>query len=173
MRRVWITVGTALLAARLGAQEFKPPRVGVTPSGTRIGLFGFGVRGGVDLGNSQLVVGTTLDVGDLFTARLRLRPSGEIGVFNGGNNSYAASFETLYRFTDDDQVAIPYLGAGVAVAGHDHCGVDPGCPAVWMNLVLGFELHYKSTFNWLVEYPGMDVLRRSRLYLGLTTRRGN
>ena len=88
MRGAWMTVGTALLAVQLGAQEFKPPRVGGTPSGTRIGLFGFGVRGGVDLGNGQLLVGTALDLGDLFTARVRLRPSGEIGAFSGGNESH-------------------------------------------------------------------------------------
>jgi len=173
MRLRWIAVGTALLATRLGGQEFKPPRVSGTPSGTRIGLFGFGVRGGIDLQHGQLVAGTTLDIGDLFTARLRLRPSGEIGVFNGGNNTYAASLEALYRFTADDQIAIPYVGTGLSVAGHDKCGADPACPALWVNLVFGFELHYKSTFNWLVEYHGMDALRRHRLYIGLTTRRGN
>ena len=173
MRRAWFMLGMVFLATRLAAQEFKPPRVGGTPSGTRIGLFGFGVRGGVDLRSSQIVVGTTLDLGDLFTARLRLRPSGEIGVFNGGNDTFAASFEALYRFTDDDQVAIPYLGTGLSVAGHDKCGSDPNCPAVWVNLVFGFELHYKSTFNWLLEYHGMDAMRKHRLYVGLTTRRGN
>jgi len=172
MRFAWITLGTVLLAARLTAQEFKPPRVSSAPSGTRIGLFGFGVRGGVDVKSGQLVVGTALDLGDLFTARVRLRPSGEVGLFKGGN-TYAASFEALYRFTDDDQVAIPYVGTGLAVAGHDKCGTDPNCPAVWVNLVFGFELHYKSTFNWLLEYHGMDALRRHRLYVGLTTRRGN
>ncbi len=172
MRRAWITVGTALLAARLGAQEFKPPRVSGAPSGTRIGLFGFGVRGGVDLRTGQVVVGTTLDLGDLFTTRVRLRPSGEIGAFKGVN-TYAASLEALYRFTGDDQVAIPYLGTGMSVAGHDKCGADPGCPALWVNVVFGFELHYKSTFNWLLEYHGMDTMRRHRLYVGLTTRRGN
>jgi hypothetical protein len=103
---------------------------------------------------------------------VRLRPSGEIGVFSG-ENTYIGSAEALYRFTDDDQVAIPYLGSGISVAGHTRCGLDPNCPNVWINLVFGFELHYKSTFNWLLEYHGMDALRRHRLYVGLTTRRGN
>jgi hypothetical protein len=177
MRTLWIALGAALLAAPapppLSGQEFKPPRVSGAPTGTRIGLFGFGVRGGVDLkGSGQLVVGTVLDLGDLFTARVRLRPSGEIGVFNGGN-TYIGSAEALYRFTDDDQVAIPYIGTGLSLAGHENCGADPACPALWVNLVFGFELHYKSTFNWLLEYHGMDAMRRHRVYIGLTTRRGN
>src|SRR5690242_21853783 len=159
---------------RAAAQEFRPPQVGAKPStGTRIGLFGFGTRGGLDLRSpSQMIFGVTLDAGDLFTPRLRLRPSGEIGVFNGVN-SFVASGEVLYRFTDDNQPAIPYLGAGVSVAGHESCGTDPSCPAIWLNLVFGFELHYRSTFNWLLEYHAMDALRHNRIYIGLTTRRGN
>jgi len=39
--------------------------------------------------------------------------------------------------------------------------------------VFGFELHYRSTFNWLLEYHAMDALRHNRIYIGLTTRRGN
>ena len=177
MRIRWIVLGGAALALaapmRGAAQEFKPPRVSGASSGTHLGLFGFGVRGGIDLKNrGQVVVGTALDLGDLFSSRVRLRPSGEIGVFNGGN-SYVGSLEALYRFTDDDQVAIPYIGTGLSLAGHEHCGADPGCPGVWVNLVFGFELHYKSTFNWLLEYHAMDALRRHRVYIGLTTRRGN
>jgi hypothetical protein len=175
MRLAWVVLAAGVVAAPRTArgQEFTPPRVARASSGTHLGLFGFGVRGGVDLqGNGQLVVGTTLDLGDLFSSRLRLRPSGELGVFNGPN-SYVGSFEALYRFTPDDQAAIPYLGTGLSLAGHDHCGTDPGCPAVWVNLVVGFELHYGSTFNWLLEYHGMDALRRHRVFIGLTTRRGN
>lgn len=167
----------AFLAALAGpgtAQQFTPP-AGASPpsSGTRIGLFGFGVRGGFDVSNGgQLILGTTLDVGDLFTPQVRIRPSAEIGVFNGGN-TYIGSLEALWRFTDDAQTAIPYVGAGLSLAGHQDCGADPSCPAVWVNLVLGFELHFRSSFNWLLEYHGMDALRRHRFYIGLTTRRGN
>ena len=126
MRIRWIVLGGAALALaapmRGAAQEFKPPRVSGASSGTHLGLFGFGVRGGIDLKNrGQVVVGTALDLGDLFSSRVRLRPSGEIGVFNGGN-SYVGSLEALYRFTDDDQVAIPYIGTGLSLAGHEHCG---------------------------------------------------
>lgn len=158
----------------LAAQEFHPPQVPrAGDRGTRLGLFGFGVRGGIDLsGNTQMVFGVALDAGNLFTQRLRLRPSGEIGVFNGVN-SYVGSLEALYRFTGDEQVATPYAGGGFSLVGHDACGADPDCPDLWANVVVGLELHYRSTFNWLLEYHGMDRFHHNRLYAGLTTRRGN
>ena len=164
--------GVADGAGGAAAQEFVPPKNSAR-TGTHLGLFGFGVRGGVDFkGDGQLVLGTTLDLGDLFTNRIRLRPSAEIGVFNGPN-TYVGNFEMLWRFTADDEVAMPYLGLGVGLAGHEGCGSDPDCPDVWANVVFGFELHYRSTYNWLLEYHGMDALRRHRFYIGLTTRRGN
>ncbi len=154
------------------AQQFQPPK-NSKHGGTRIGLFGFGVRGGVDFRRSgQLVLGSTLDIGDLFSNRLRLRPSAEIGVFNGAN-TYVGSFEALWRFTDDEEVATPYIGLGFGIAGRDGCGSDPQCPGLWLNTAFGFELHYRSTFNWLLEYHGLDRMRRHRLFIGLTTRRGN
>ena len=131
------------------------------------------MRGGIDFRKSeQLILGSTVDLGDLFTDRIRLRPSAEIGVFNGPN-TYAGSFEALWRFTNDEEVATPYIGVGLAVAGRDGCSADAQCPDLWVNAVFGFELRYRSTFNWLLEYHGMDALRRHRLYIGLTTRRGN
>jgi hypothetical protein len=173
MRIGTFTLLAMLAAASLGAQQFSPPKSEGTRSGTRIGLYGFGVRTGLDLkGDGQLVLGTTLDMGDLFSNRVRLRPSGEISVFNGGN-TYVASLESLWRFTDDEEVATPYVGLGFSLAGRDGCSADPDCPDVWLNLVFGFELHYRSTFNWLLEYHGMDAMRRHRIYIGLTTRRGN
>ncbi|HXM38643.1 MAG TPA: hypothetical protein VN908_08300 [Gemmatimonadales bacterium] len=173
MRIVVIALLSALAVNGAAAQQFVPPKGPGARTGTRIGLFGFGVRGGVDLrGDGQFVLGTTLDVGDLFTNRVRLRPSAEIGVFNG-SNTYVGNFEALWRFTDDEEVATPYIGAGLGLAGRENCGADPQCPDVWFNLVFGFELHYRSTFNWLLEYHGMDALRHHRVYIGLTTRRGN
>ncbi len=173
MRIAWITlVGALAAAAGGGAQQFSAPK-SAGAGGTRLGLFGFGVRGGLDFkGDGQLVLGTTLDAGNLFTSRVRLRPSGEIGVFNGPN-SYALSLESLWRFTEDEEVATPYVGIGFSLASHESCGADPDCPDLWLNLVFGFEMRYRSTFNWLLEYHGMDALRRHRLYVGLTTRRGN
>lgn len=174
MRRFVMIAAGLVLATSLAAQQFQPPAVGGgARSGTRLGLFGFGVRGGIDFtGNGQFVLGTTLDLGDLFSSRVRLRPAGEIGVFNG-DNTFVGSFEALYRFTDDNQLAQPYVGTGLSLAGHERCGADPDCPSVWVNLAFGFELHFRSTFNWLLEYHAMDAMRRHRVYVGLTTRRGN
>jgi hypothetical protein len=172
MRSIVLLFVGLLAAQQATAQEFVPPKAR-PHSGTRIGLFGFGVRSGVDLrGAGQLLLGTTLDLGDLFSNRVRLRPSAEIGVFNGPN-TYVGSFDTLWRFTEDEEVATPYIGLGVSVAGREGCGVDPQCPDLWVNLTFGFELHYRSTFNWLMEYRAMDALHRHRVYVGLTTRRGN
>jgi hypothetical protein len=166
----------ALLAALVAgpavasAQQFQPPRA-QSGGSTRLGLFGFGIRGGVGFaGDGEIVAGIALDVGNLFTDRLRLRPSAEIGF--DGERTYLASFEALIRLTDDGETVIPYLGAGASLAGHDDCAGDPECPAVWLNAVFGFELRFRSTFSWLVEYHGVDLLRRNRFYLGLTTRRG-
>jgi len=164
---------SAVFVARVAtAQGFVPPKTS-THTGTRFGLFGFGVRGGLDLaGDGQFVLGTTLDMGNLFTSRVRMRPAFELGVFNGPN-TYAGSFDALWRFTDDEEVATPYIGAGLSLAGHDGCGDDSQCPDVWFNLTFGFELHYRSTFNWLVEYRAVDAFDKHRVFVGLTTRRGN
>src|SRR5207244_4475858 len=148
MRAVWLAVLIGAGAAMPSvAQEFHPPRVRPAEDrGTRVGLFGFGVRGGVDLADPQMVFGFTLDAGNLFSPRFRIRPSGEIGVFNGVN-SYIGSLEALYRLTGDEQAVTPYAGAGFSIVGHESCGADPDCPDVWANVVVGFELHYRSTFN--------------------------
>jgi hypothetical protein len=172
------SLGLALLLAMVtiaapAAQEFHPPPVRSAGDGTRLGLLGFGVRSGVDLsGNTQFIFGVTLDAGNLVISRFRLRPSGEIGVFNGVN-SYVGSLEGIYRFTGEAQAATPYAGGGFSLVGHDRCGSDPDCPDVWLDVVVGVELHYRSTFNWLLEYHGMDGFRHHRFYAGLTTRRGN
>ncbi len=175
MQRVRLASVLGMLAAAvpLAAQEFHPPPVRRSGDGTRLGLFGFGMRGGIDLsGATQLAFGVTLDAGNLGSNRFRLRPSGEVGVFNG-DNTYVGSFEALYRFTNDDQVATPYAGGGLSIAGRDHCGNYADCPGLWVDVAVGVEIHYRSTFNWLLEYHAMDAFRHNRLYVGLTTRRGN
>jgi len=171
--RVMIMATIGLLGARLAtAQEFVAPKSSAH-GGTRLGLFGFGVRGGVDLrGAGQFVLGTTLDAGNLFSNRVRLRPSAEIGVFNGPN-TYVGSLDVLWRFAADEEAATPYVGLGFSIAGRESCSADPNCPDLWANLAFGFELYYRSTFNWLVEYRALDELHRHRFYVGLTTRRGN
>jgi hypothetical protein len=160
-----------VLSRPSAAQEFQPPRAAGAGEGTRFGLYGFGMRGGLDLtGPSRLVLGATLDLGNLFTDRLRVRASGEVGI--DGQDSYVGSGELLYRFAGDAEPTVPYLGGGVSLAGHDNCGADRDCPDLWVNLVFGFERRFRSTFNWVLEYHPMDRLRRHRFYLGLTTRRG-
>jgi hypothetical protein len=174
MRLSWLVAVGAVLAGPVAAQAFHPPPVqGERRGGTRIGLLGFGVRTGADFsGNGAAVLGVALDAGNLFTNRFRLRPSAEIGILHGAN-TYVGSFEGLYRLSGDNQAVTPYLGGGFAVAGHAQCGADAGCPAVWVNVVLGIEMRYRSTFNWLFEYHALDAFRHNRVYLGLTTRRGN
>lgn len=171
---IWCAASLLPGPPSLPAQQFQPPDLADGHErGTRFGLFGFGVRGGVDFRDAgQLVFGTTLDLGQLFTARLRLRPSAEISVFNGPNR-YVGSFEALFYFTGESSLAIPYAGVGLSVAGRDACGSGPDCPDLWANLALGFELRFRPAFNWLLEYHGMDAMQRHRIYIGLTTRRGN
>src|SRR2546429_505263 len=127
MRRVGLSLLLAVAAAAaLAAQEFHPPPVRSAGDGTRLGLLGFGVRGGIDLsGKTQLVFGVTLDAGNLLTSRFRLRPSGEIGVFNG-ENSYIGSLEGLYRFTGEGQAATPDPGGGLRLVGAGPFGGDAG-----------------------------------------------
>ncbi len=138
---------------------------------TDVGLYGFSSRGGVDLdGPGQAIVSVALDIGHVFTPRLRLRPSGDLG-FLGDDNTYVASFELLYRFLGDGQIVVPYLGAGLGVFGRELCGQDPGCPGVWLQLAAGFEVQARGPVSWLLEYHAMDAFGRHRFMIGLTTRR--
>lgn len=172
--RISLIAGLACLAATPGvAQVYEPPADATAPDqGTHLGLDGFGVRGGLDFThNGRLAVGATLDLGQLFTSRLRLRASAELSVFNGPN-VYVGSLETLYYFTGPAERTRPYAGLGLGLAGGEACSADPDCPDLWPNVVLGFELRFRPTFNWLLEYHGMDLLRENRIYVGLTTRAG-
>ena len=137
----------------------------------RLGLDGFGLRTGLDLNSRQVLVGGTLDAGNLVGDRLRLRVAGELGGFRAPS-SVTVGLDALFRFTGDADPVVPYLGGGLSVAGHDGCGTDRGCPALWVGAVFGFEIRYRSSFSWILEYRGLDVFRHNRLYLGLTTRRG-
>src|SRR5436190_19080357 len=89
----------------LSAQDFRPPDEDKEPSTIKVGLTGFGARAGVDFkGSNQLVSSITLDVADLYSDRIRVRPSGEIGV-GGGIDTYLASLDVMYRFVPHSERA--------------------------------------------------------------------
>ena len=161
------------LSAR--AQEFQPPREqagGGAGPGVHLGLYGFGTRFGVDpSGRRQALFGTTLDAGDLFTDRVRLRPSAEIGL-GDSVTTYVVNLELMFRFTADSELAVPYVAFGPALYSQERCGTAVNCPQVWAQFALGFEIRFRGHMNWLLEYHGEDALRRHRFFIGLTTRRG-
>lgn len=166
-----LAIAAAAPGGPAAAQDFRPPSDSPSEGRLHLGLMGFGVRSGIEVTNpQQLIFGAALDLGDLFSSRVRLRPSLELGI-GSGINTYVTSVESLFRFTDDGEAAVPYFGLGFSLAGREGCGADPDCPDLWANVLLGFELRYRATFNWLVEYHGMDAFRQHRFYLGLTTRR--
>ncbi len=160
--------------SRLEAQDFTPPQEeqeSVGGAGPSLGLYGFSTRFGLDLeSNTQAVLSLALDLGDLLTHRLRLRPSAEIG-FGSDVDTYVVNAELIYRFTSDAEIAVPYVGAGLGIAGQDQCQSQPDCPDVWFQFALGFELKLREHLNWLLEYHGEDALSRHRLFIGLATRR--
>lgn len=161
-------------AGTLGAQEFLPPPV-EEEGGFRIGLLGFGARGGVGFGEgeTQALVGIAVDLGNLGTKRFRPRASFEVGL-PGEVATYLTSLEALFRFTNDTEAAVPYAGVGLGVFAQQDCAdaTDPSCPRLWITVVVGFELRFRPAFNWLFEYHGTDAFRSHRLLIGLTTRRG-
>lgn len=162
-----------VLAAPAAAQEFVPPEESGAAHGLRVGLFGFATRVGVDFaGGNQAIVSVALDAADVFTDRVRLRPSFEIGL-GDSLNSYVGNLEFLYRFTPDTEIAVPYVGFGLAVWSRQRCAAVADCPDVWAQFALGFELRFRGPMNWLLEYHGEDWLRRHRFFIGLTTRRGS
>ena len=137
----------------------------------QLGVFGFSARAGVDLeGQGQALASFAMDLGNLYSDRLRLRPSAELG-FGWGDNTYVANLEALFRFTSDSDVAVPYLGGGIALSGQEGCGEVDDCPAVWAQFVLGFEMRMQHQINWLLEYHAEDAFRRHRFFVGLATRR--
>jgi len=160
-------------ASTLAAQEFVPPdQRGSEPSRTQgtsslvFGIFGFSTRGGGQLNeDEQGVVGSTVDIMQLGSPQVRLRPSFEMG-FGRSRNSMHLALEAIFRLTPDDADAIPYVGAGLGY--YDDGATDE----VWPNLVIGFELPFQRGMNWLVEYHALDRLGRHRFLIGLATRGG-
>lgn len=168
---------SALVAASVGqasAQEFQPPGGGGTPSGSgtgvQLGVLGFSTRLGLQVNHgAQGVIGSTVDIAQLWSAQVRLRPSFEVG-FGKNGKSFHGALEVIYRFTPDDAPSIPYFGAGL---GYYDSGIDTTAGRtrrVWPNLVMGFELPFRPTFNWLIEYHALDRLGRHRFLVGFATR---
>ena len=163
-------------ARTLTAQDFIPPEAsGQAGEGSKIqiGVYGFSTLLGWDFeADGAGIVSFALDLGNLGSSQVRLRPSVEIG-FAGDVDTYVVNAEVLYRFTLDTEKAVPYVGLGLALAGRDDCEFAlQGCPEVWLQFALGFELMFRDNMNWIFEYHGEDALNRHRLFFGLTSRRG-
>jgi len=173
--RILLALFVLMLTAPLSAQtENQPPEGGdFTDRPFQLGLRGFAARAGVDFeSQGQALASFVLDMGDLYTDRLRLRTSAELG-FGWGDNTYVASVEVVHRLTANDVFVVPYVGAGLALAGQERCGEIDDCPSIWPQFVLGFERQLRDQINWMVEYHAEDSFRRHRFFLGLTTRRGS
>ena len=168
----------ALAAAGARAQEFVPPdrtgrpaqsntQTSSAGSGLRIGIFGFTSRVGMQVNRgTQGVVGSTVDVAELGAPTVRLRPGVEMG-FGNPDHSVGINAEVVYRFQPDQAPAIPYVGLGIGYFD------DTTSTRVWPTVVMGFELNFSRSINWLIEYHALDGLRRSRFMIGLSTRGPN
>ncbi len=163
-------------AGKLTGQDFIPPATGeqaAERSKIQIGLYGFSTRLGWDFKDGgSTIIGLALDLGHVGFSQVRLRPSAEIG-FGEEVDTYVVNAEVLYRFSPETEKAVPYVGMGLALAGRDDCEFEPSCPAVWLQIALGFELTFRDNMSWIFEYHVEDALRRHRLFLGLTSRRGS
>ena len=161
--------------AQEDAADFERPIFVVKTQPVQAKLGVDGVEGAADKeaveGDGQALVGGSLDLGYLYSERLRFRTVGELG-FTPGPNSYVGSVELTYRFTPDSNVAIPYIGSGLGLAGDEMCGSVQGCPAVWWQFVLGFELRLNDRVNWLIEYHPQNALKRHRILVGIVMRGG-
>ena len=163
-----LLAGLACAAAPVAAQDFQPPessRAAAASSGIRFDLLGFSSRVGIDVSRGgSLVLGSAVDIAQLGSPQVRLRPSFE---YSGSGTSTAlhVATEVIYRFQPDRAPAIPYVGLGVG-----YWAPNEGSKRVWLNVVMGFELAFRPSFNWLVEYHALDRLGRHRFLVGLSTR---
>ncbi len=175
LRWLLLLVVGVVPAGELTGQDFTPPETGeqaAEGSKIQLGLYGFSTRLGWDFeDDGGAIVSLALDLGNLGSSQVRLRPSVEIG-FAEDVDTYVANIEILYRFTPDTEKAVPYVGLGLALAGRDDCELEPSCPGVWLQFALGVELTFRNNMNWIFEYHAEDAWRRHRLFLGLTSRRG-
>lgn len=167
-RLIFAAMTLVLAAPAAVAQEFHPPSGSVTSSagGFQADLYSFSIRGGVDLSHrARWVLGTSLDVAQLWSPRVRLRPSVEIASDTAATVTFHWAGEITYRFQPDNAPAIPYVGIGVG-----HMSNCRSCTTIWPTIVLGFELQFRPSFNWLIEYHALDRLGRHRFLVGLATR---
>lgn len=166
-RLALVPLSLALLAGTARSQDFQPPGGGGASTftgGLKLGIFAFSTRTGADLtGETQGVLGSTVDVAQLWSPRVRLRPSFELGV-GGKAKSLHLAAEVIFRFQPDEAPAVPYIGFGIGYFDDDS-GDD-----AWPTIVMGFELPYRQTFNWLIEYHSLDRLGRHRFLVGLAAR---
>lgn len=171
IRLMLVAVPLACAVPAVQAQEFQPPSGGsassAEESGFRMDLFGFSTRAGIDVTRpAQWVVGSTVDIAELGSPRVRLRPSLEVSSSGSGVQLHWAG-EVTYRFQPDNAPAIPYVGLGLG-----HLSSCSGCTTLWPTVVIGFELRFRPSFNWLIEYHALDRLGRHRFMVGLSTRGG-
>jgi hypothetical protein len=170
MRLTAFVLALLSITGPVTAQDFAPPEDDAPPSTIVFGISGFSSRLGLDFrGTNQIVASMAVDVADIYSERVRLRPSFEIGV--GGAATYLMNAEVMYRFLHDTETAVPYVGGGLGVYGQPNCDVAPNCPRLMLQFALGFEIRLQNNFNWLIEYHGEDALRRHRFFIGLATRR--
>ena len=167
-RLILLALPLALVAPPAAAQEFHPPSGGSTAessvAGPSMDLYGFSVRGGLDVTHSvQWVIGTSFDIMELWSPRVRLRPSVEIASDAGSSVTFHWAGELIYRFQPDNAPAIPYVGIGLGHMSDAH-------PTIWPTIAIGFELQLRPQFNWLIEYHALDRLGRHRFLIGLSTR---
>lgn len=167
-----ITLGLVTVALVATGASASGQDTAASGASSALGLYGFAARGGIDFtGDGQAVVSVAFDMGHLFTDRLRMRPTAELG-FLGSDNTYLASAELVYRILDDRETAVPYLGAGLGLWGREECAADDACPGLWLQFALGFEIAIRDGISWLVEYHPLNAFRRQRILIGFTTRRG-
>jgi hypothetical protein len=175
LRRAGLTIVilVACAAARASAQDFVPPSSGAAPTATGlvVDLVGFSTRAGADVTRGgSLVLGSAFDVAELWSPQVRLRPSFEFTTA-GAARSLHVAVEVIYRFQPDRAPAIPYAGIGLGYFAQDSSSAsNVGQHRVWLNLVMGFELAFRPSFNWLLEYHVLDRLGRHRFLVGLSTR---
>lgn len=169
IRMMLVAVPLACAAPPASAQEFQPPSGGggssLSGSGFEMDLFSFSTRAGIDVSRQGAwVVGSTVDVAEMWSPRVRLRPSLEVSS-DGSTVQLHWAGEVMYRFQPDDAPAIPYVGIGIG-----HMSRCSGCTTFWPTVALGFELRFRPSFNWLIEYHALDRLGRHRFLIGLATR---